>query len=379
MPGITHHRCFTANHTWHVDWAGQQFFVKANPHHDEARTECAGHARLRPFYPVPRLRGAWSITRWTLLAYDRWPHLGTDTGLLLDEITHADLTADTRRLDACLSAVIGHYQQVIAHTLCRTTNAETIGKLYGERTAPDGRLDRYYRADAPWRITAGDGRKLQPSHLAATRLVVNGREHALDFASLLTWLRVHFARHNPVWAALTQGDPTDVNIGWSPDAGPVWFDYDTGGLNALPGEIACFLLYQRLHGTWLTPHYNPAAFRDHPTVLALASLAAPTVHVGYDGTSLVIDHEHVPSSARRHVLRRYLSEMVYPLASHLGIDDLMGWLRPYLVMRLLAVYHFGDFEPCDAALSLALLAEALDPATTLSSFLALTSSETEVH
>jgi hypothetical protein len=46
--------------------------------------------------------------------------------------------------------------------------------------------------------------------------------------------------------------------------GPVWFDFDTGGLNALPGEFACFLLYQRLHGAWLTPRYNRAAFATTP-------------------------------------------------------------------------------------------------------------------
>ncbi|WP_245976486.1 hypothetical protein [Amycolatopsis palatopharyngis] len=378
MPRITHHRRFTANHTWHVDWAGQRFFVKANPHHDEARIEQAGHARLRPFYPVLRLRQARRIARWSVLVYDRWPHLGPDHGLLLDEITHADRTCDRRRLDGCLSAVFGHYRQVIARSLCHTTNGETIGKLYGERAAPDGRLDRYYKADAPWPIPTSDDRKLRPSGLTATHLVVNGRSHALDFAHMLTWLRVRFARHNPVWAAVTQGDPTDLNIGWSPHAGPVWFDYDTGGLNALPGEITCFLLYQRLHGAWLTPHYNPAAFRDHPTALAPSSLAEPIIHIGHNGTSLVIDYEHIPSPARRHVLHRYLNEIVYPLASHLGINDLMGWLRPYLVMRLLAVYHLGDLEPRDAALSLALLTEALDPATTLARFLSLTPTEAEV-
>lgn len=52
----------------------------------------------------------------------------------------------------------------------------------------------------------------------------------------------------------------------------------------------------------------------------------------------------------------------------------MDWLRPYLVMRLLAVYPLGSLEPRDTALSLALLAEALNPATELPEFLALTPS-----
>lgn len=377
MLGITNHRRFTANHTWHVDCARHALFVKANPNHDEAHAEYAGHARLRGFYPMPRLHGARRLGRWTLLAYERWPHLGHESGLLLDEITHADHVG-TRRLDPCLTAVFSHYQHVISRTLRRTTNKETISKLYGDRAAPNGRLDRYYSPNAPWLTTTGT-RRVRPQDLSDLRLVVNGREHAVDFADLMIRLRVHFARESPVWAAITQGDPTDINIGWSPAGGPVWFDYDTGGLNALPGEFACFLLYQRLHGAWLTPRYNRAAFRDHPSALATASLAEPAVAVEHNGSSLAIDYRHTPSAARQHVLRRYLDDIVYPIVRYLGINDLMAWLRPYLVMRLIAVYHLADLEPRDTALSIALLAQALDPAAALPDFLALTPSRTEAN
>lgn len=372
LPGITHHRRFTANHTWHVDWPDHPLFVKANPAHDEAHAERAGHDRLRGLYPVPDLRAARRVGRWTVLVYQRWPDVGHDSGLLLDEITRADRLGDTRRLDACLSAVLRHYQHAISSTLRYATTGETIGKLYSDRAAPGGRLDQYYRPNAPWPLTAGTSRKVRPQNLADMYLVVNGRPYTVDFADLMMRLRVHFATATPVWAAVTQGDPTDLNIGWSHPSGPVWFDYDTAGLNALAGEFACFLLYQRLHGAWLTPQYNPAAFRDHPLALAPASLTEPAVHIEHRPPALAIDYRHTPTSARRHVMRRYLNEVVLPIADRLGITDLMAWLRPYLVMRLLAVYHLADLEPRDAALSLALLAQALDPATGLRDFLALT-------
>lgn len=193
----------------------------------------------------------------------------------------------------------------------------------------------------------------------------------IDFARLVTWLRSRLAPGGPVWAAVTQADPTDFNVGWSPAGGPAWFDYDTGGLNALPGEFACFLLYQRLHGPWLTPRYNTAAFRGHPSALATGALAPPSVHVSHGRHLLQIDYRHAPSPARRRVLRRYLTGIIEPFAGHLGISDLMDWRRPYLVMRILAVYNLADLEPGDTALSLGLLAEALDPATTLPGFLGL--------
>lgn len=378
MLRITHHRRYTANHTWHLDYRNQQLFVKANPHPDEARAERVGHARLRPYYPVPGLRSTSRIGRWTILVYERWPHLAVDAGLLLDEITAADRTGDQQRLDTCLTEILTHYRQTIARTLRHVPNAATITKLYADRAAPGGRLDHYYQSDAPWPLTT-KSRGLRPSQWAATRLVVNGRHHRLNFAELLTWLRSRLTPHRSVWAAITQGDPTDVNIGWSPGSGPVWFDYDTGGLNALPGEFACFLLYQRLHGAWLTPHQAPEAFRDHPSALDPAPLPSPAVRTEHHGSSLVIHYRHTPSPARQHVLRRYLTEIVAPCARRLGIEDLMDWLRPYLVMRLLAVFPIAELAPREAALSLALLAEALGPATRLAGLLALRPARTEAN
>ncbi|MBQ0928619.1 hypothetical protein [Saccharopolyspora endophytica] len=375
---IAHHRRYTANHTWHVDWAGRELFVKANPHRADALAEYAGHARIKDFYPVPELYRAHRLAHWTVLVYDRWRHFGLDQGLMLDEITRADRTGEMARLDKCLNAVIHHYQGVIGRTVQQTTHGATIQKLFGARAASDGRLDQYYRHNEPWPITDGM-RGVRPQDLARLNLIVNDRAHTIDFVDLVARLRVHFAQNNPVWAALTQGDPTDVNIGWSPSRGPVWIDYDTAGLNALPGEFACFLMYQRLHGPRLTPHYNPRAFRDHPSALTTPSFTEPSISAEFTRSSLVIDYQHTPSRARRHVLHRYLEEMVRPLAHHLGVDDLMTWLRPYLVMRLLAVYHLTHLEPRDAALSLALLAQALDPDTELRAFLAITPADAEVN
>lgn len=330
MLAISHHRRFTANHTWHADLAGRRLFIKANPNPIDAQREIEGHARIRAHYRVPALLGSRRLGRWTVLAYQRWLHVGHDSGLLLDEITRADLTGETTRLDSCLDDILGHYRTVIARTLRSITHEHSITKLYGDRAAEGGRLDGYYGTNAPW-LTFPDGCQLRPSDLATTCLVVNDREHRIDFAALLGWLRMHYASPNPTWAALTQGDPTDINLGWSPQEGPIWFDYDTGGLNAIPGEFACFLTYQRLHGTWLISTRNLAAFCDHPTALCTGALTVPVVHIERNGQrALRISYEHGPSPARQHVLRRYLGEIVQPIATDLSIRDLMDWLRPYL-------------------------------------------------
>lgn len=379
VPRISHHRRFTDNHTWHVDTARHNLFVKANPRPAEAAAEAYGHGRISSHYPVPRLHARRRLGRWAVLVYDRWRHLETDHGLLLDEITITDLTAaptdSSQRLDTCLNSILGHYRTTLESSLQRTTHQATVAKLYSQRAAPGGRLDDYYADDAPWLLAPKVS--VRPAELATHELVVNGCRHRIDFDDIIRSLRAHFLGDQHVWAAISQGDPTDINIGYSPSGGPVWFDYDTGGLNALAGELACFLVYQRLHGTWLTPHYNPEAFRDHPRALTMQALAPPAVQVERHARALEINYQHVPTPARRHVLRSYVDQLVNPLATMVGVDDPMEWLRPYLVMRILAVYPLTRLEPRDTALSLALLAEVIDRDTTLPEFLGLTTAREE--
>ena len=366
---VHRHRRFTANHTWHVDLAGRALFVKLNPNPREAAAEHAGHARLRAHYPVPALRYAAHSRRRSVLLYDRWTHLGHERGLLLDTITQAERTGDTTELDAAADAVLERYRSVIADTLAQTPERDTVGKLYRDRATPGGRLDTYYAGDRPWRL--GPRIHVRPSALATTTLHINGRATVIDFAQVIATLRTHFDERNPVWTALTQGDPTDLNLGWTREAGPVWFDYDTAGPNSLAGEFACFLLYQRLHGAWLTPHENPAAFRDHPAALHPDVLAQPEVTAARMGRDLHIRYRHRPGPARRHLMHRYLTELVEPLARHLGVSHVMDWLRPYVLLRLLAVYDLTALAPTEAALTLALAAQSLDHHTDLYELLAL--------
>ena len=170
---VSHHRRFTANNTWHVDWRERQLFVKANPNHADALAERAGHGRLHGFYPVPHLHGVVRIGRWTFTAYDRWPHLGLDHGLLADVIAHADLTQDRTVLDRCLTAMFATYRQAIEASVVRTALGRTMSKLYGERVTPGGRLDSYYGTDRPWRFGPA---ALRPSELRHRLLVANGRQ-----------------------------------------------------------------------------------------------------------------------------------------------------------------------------------------------------------
>ncbi|WP_194821585.1 hypothetical protein [Micromonospora sp. S-DT3-3-22] len=368
MIRVGRYRRFTMNRTFHLDIGAHRLFAKVNPNPVEAAAEVAGYHRIRHHYRLPRLHSQHRVGHWTLTLYDRHQPDLPDTGLLLDALTSTG-PGSAANLDCGLDATFQHYRRTIDATICRVPASRASSKLYRDRAQPGGRLDHYYGHN-PILLKLTDADGLRPSELRKTTLMVNGEPRRLDLPALVSELRDAFHPDEQVWAAMTQGDPTDFNIGLDADNQPVWFDYDTAGLNALPGEIACFLWYQRLHGAWLVPHYNTDAYADHRK--ALAEAVEPTVRLRRLSPRAVgIDYQHQPSPARQQAITRYLTTLARPLALSTA-TDLLTWIRPYLAMRILAVYPLQLLEPRDAALSLGLLADLYAPDADLEQILGLT-------
>ncbi|WP_240134458.1 hypothetical protein [Streptomyces sp. MUM 178J] len=348
-------RRFTRNLLCPVDLLGRPVLMKYTRDPVEAREEVRGRARLARHYRVPALHARLHVPGGYLIAYERLPG-GTDHGLLLDLLNAPEPTAE---LHSYLRQLTTTYRDVILSTAWPTAPAHVVRKLYWDRAAPGGRLDAYY-AGADFAVA--DGLIDVPvSRLATYTLHINNRRHHLDWTATLRWLRAHFARPEPVWAALTQGDPTDVNL-----AHPLaWFDYDTAGMNSIPGEFANFLWYTSALGGWLVPTYNAAAFADHPATFDHIAANTPDVRrAEVDDTTSTIHIDYTPrlSAPRRTAVSTYWHQLVQPVAQRLWPDaDLANLLRPYLAMRVLGIYNLSDLTPKDRLLLLARLAEAMSP------------------
>ncbi|MFG2224075.1 hypothetical protein [Streptomyces sp. NPDC048644] len=349
-------RRFTRNLLCPVDLPDRPLLLKYTRDPAEARAEIRGHARLARHYRVPSLHAHLRVPGGHLLTYERLPS-GTDQGLLLD-LLNAHEPSNT--LHTYLDQLTTTYREVILATARPTDPSHVIRKLYWDRAAPGGRLDAYYaRRD----FLIADGLiDIPVSRLAAYTLHINGRRHHLDWAATLRWLRAHFATREPVWAALTQGDPTDVNL-----AHPLaWFDYDTAGMNSIPGEFANFLWYASALGGWLVPTYNPAAFADHPATFAHVPANRPEVRrADVDNTTGTLHIDYAPrlSAPRRAAVTAYWNQLVQPVTDLLWPGaDLANLLRPYLALRILGVYNLAELAPEDRLVLLARLAEAMSPA-----------------
>ncbi|THA59599.1 hypothetical protein E6P78_29085 [Streptomyces sp. A0958] len=349
-------RRFTRNLLCPIDLLGRPLLLKYTRDPVESLAEVRGHARLAPHYRVPTLHAHLRVPGGRLLAYERLPG-GTDRGLLLD-LLNASQASDGLR--AYLDQLTAAYREAILATARPTDPTRVVRKLYWDRAAPGGRLDEYYGGRD---FLIADGLiDVLVSRLDTYTLNINGRRQHLDWVATLRWLRAHFAATEPVWAALTQGDPTDVNL-----AHPLaWFDYDTAGMNSIPGEFANFLWYASTLGGWLVPMYNPAAFADHPATFARVPDNTPEIRradIEHTTSTIRIDYAPRLAAPRRAAVTTYWNQLVRPVADRLWPGaDLANLLRPYLAMRILGVYNLADLAPADRLVLLARLAEAMSPA-----------------
>lgn len=358
LPGlrIGRLRRFTRNRVLPVDIGRRRLLFKYLPNAGEAVEEVRGHAALAPHYRVPRLYFRIRVPGGALLGYERLPG-GRDRGLLLD-LLNRDGETGTRLLDEYLDELTRSYRTVMRATCEQVPPGEVIGKLYRDRALPGGRLDDYY-ANVDFPLTdAPSGPRIRD--LARHGITVNGVHHPLDWSKTLSWLREEFQRPEPVWSAISQGDPTDVNL-----AVPLaWFDHDTGGRNAIAGEFANFCWYTCVLGGWLVPTYNPGAFTNHPAVFDRIVDNSPRIRVGstdrHNGITVDID-DHL-SPARHRAVSSYWHRLVVPTAAELfPRRDIGEVLRPYLAMRIIGVYNLADLAADHRLYLLARLAQCMAP------------------
>jgi hypothetical protein len=346
-------RRFTRNVLLPVTVAGHPLVIKYTRDPAEAHAEIRGHRTLAPHYPLPDLHAHLRIPGGRLLVYERLPG-GRDHGLFLDLLNRPGPTDS--ELQDYMGDMTAFYRKAIAATARRVHPSDVVRKLYWDRAQPGGRLDAYYQ-----------GRDFLLHHpvpvsqLHRHTVIVNNRELHLDWNRILDNLREHFAADEPVWAALTQGDPTDVNL-----AHPLaWLDYDTAGMNSLLGEFANFLWYTTALGGWLAPTYNPDAFADHPATNIQVTANRPKLHWAAVDTrthTIHIDYSSTPAPARQAAAARSWQNLVEPTAADLWPgEDLGELLRPYLAMRILAVYNLAHLSSHDRITALARLAEVIDP------------------
>lgn len=339
-------RRFTRNTVRDGDLLFRKYLIKRMPNHAEARAEQRGRASIQPFFTLPRLYLRFRLPGASYLLYERW---GQDSGAR----TLLDLLNDggERAVADYIAQLTAAYRKAMLRSAALVSPTTLVGKLYQDRAAPGGRLESYY-ANRTFEVGG-----VSVEELAHYELIVNGRKRELDWHAILSWLAAWSRDETAQWSAITQGDPTDVNL-----AVPFTiFDYDTAGRNAVIGEFVNFCWYTGFLGGYLVPKLNPDAFQSSPKTFELVSLNAPVVHAvkaDREGRRLSVDLTWRPSAARRSAIQAYWNDLVAPVWEQLAErEDINRAMRPYLALRIIGVFNVAELDQNDALVLLACLAE----------------------
>jgi hypothetical protein len=325
----------TGNRLIPVDVGRHRLLLKWLPDRGEARRERAGNRALRGSFPVADLLAAMPMPIGHLHVYRRVGSDAEDEGLLLDLLNWAEEPGPRGErarsdLDRFLDLSLAVPRGGMLATARRAPAGRLVRKLFWARAEPGGRLSSLYDGRT---LHLLDDRSLPADALAEMEVTVDGRPVRLDFTGLLRRLRGHFAGEGEWWAAVLHGDPTEVNLG----VPYVEFDYDTAGLNALAGNWAVFLCGILRLGGAVAPRMAPRNYGRHPLTFARVALNEPAAAVTREGGRVHLALERRCAPARLHAARRYVGEVIRPVAAALGID-VQAELPPFVAMRAAGVF-----------------------------------------
>ncbi|MFG1709610.1 hypothetical protein ACFLIM_41160 [Nonomuraea sp. M3C6] len=329
---------------WHHHADGT--FRKTMPR-PRADTEHRGWQQLRGLLPIPDLLSRRDLGDRSTLIYQDVFARGRCRGLLADVITEADADpSQTPRVRALVDAVCDNWQLAYQRTGQKVPLSACVPALYAGRLRPRGRLDRWYGSTRPLTVATP------------------GRGYSLDLPDLLGRLRTILTPASLWPSAITQGDPTEPNIACDELC---WLDFEHAGRNSIAGEAAVMFWYLAGMGGWLVPAYQPATYAR--TVHRRAATTRPALrHLHIDGDHIEVDAALTAGPGRRAALQTLLVRLDTDLADRLAPPalDPRTALGPWLALRILGVIPLSSLSRADAAICLALLGRALDPAVSLS-------------
>lgn len=308
----------------------RNYYIKINFCVKESIQEKHGYNKLKLHYVLPKKIAFINLRVLAICIYEYWGNDNNNQGLLFDILGHKD---KENTVDFMTSMKKNLFQPYI-NTYKLVTQDKVIQKLFKDRAKTNGRLYDYY----------GEIKKLKILNVKKQKFILNNVEYELKFTQTINYLNDYFTKQKMVHSIISQGDPTDLNIG-NPFT---FFDYDTSGRNSLFGEFAVFVIYLAYFGDYLVPKYNPSVFKYHSNALKMLKINAPTISYNLEiDKTIVLNVKDSLSKNRKFMLQWYCEEIIIPICKILRIKNFEKEMQPYLLMRLLAVYNIFELEEKD--------------------------------
>lgn len=227
------YRHFSQSRTILLDWPFRLAIKITHP--SKHAREVRGYNSVCRHLPVPRLYTSINFRFRGLAVFERVDTADGQNVLLAQALRSGDLKQSRQG-----AKELGElYVRLLDETGAWSSPRVIEQKLFADRCVPGGRLDQWYPPEV-----YDDLILISPTSTQATR-----------FLDLRNWLQGLALGFEPVLSTISQGDPTEFNL-----VTPLrLFDFETGGRNAVLGDIANFCWSILGQGGYFVPRYNPMA------------------------------------------------------------------------------------------------------------------------
>ena len=313
----------------------------------KAKKEIAGYKDLIGKYPIPQVERVLEDYDDVLILYQYEKTIGKNKGLLSDEINKKLESQKKVNLNKIFSIWRENFLNSVRWSLQIPENSE----FFKKRIQSTGRYDLWYNKS---KVKVSGG-KYGFNELMKKKYIVNGKLMDKTPYELYKRAKKSLTKNRRRIELLSQGDPIEMNIGMR----PIFFDFETAGMEDFLGENAIFIYSILIDGGYFSPKYHRNAFWLYKRSLKNMEKHSYN-YLNYKvDDQVIIDYELKVPAVRIKILQEYFKQIVKPVLrkSKLSFSKYLEYLNNYLFARFMLVHNVQKMEINDIFFTVAMISE----------------------
>jgi len=313
-----------------IDKKNKAYFFKILPLR-ESKSELKNYKKLQILYPLPKLNRYIELNDSGILLYDYEDIVEKEGGLLIDYLNEDKF--DIRILRRILKIYKNSFK--FHHAL---KDKYTSDKFFSRRVKP--------------RLKEGILQDRRISEILDYQIKINGKIFTQNTREIIEETIDYFNKPRRELCFLSQGDPEPINLSTQ----PLFFDFETAGLNPVISEFAIFLWGFFMEEAYYAPKYNKNYYLSRKGFLEGLGKNKPIILVDKDikNKTLNITFEYFISRSRKKIILCYFRDFFKKIADKEEII-LLKKFRYFLVMRILTTLDPKKYSLEDIYSTLAFL------------------------
>lgn len=305
----------------------KKYFFKGNNIRSIMK-EILGYSMLNKKYPIPIINEIFFTKNIGIIIFEYEHTVGLNKGLLFDFINKFKDLDD----DIVIKNILDLYKKNFKNRLLRSKFPN----------------DKFFRNRAVNLIPKWYIEKKEITNLLHFDVCLNGT-HMSSTIDIIKKCTEHFNNEFKLTSVLSQGDPTEMNIGIK----PIFFDFETAGYNSIVGEIAILFWSLYIAGDYFYIKYHPEAYKMHKKEdIEDWKSGNNFLDFQIDKFEKVIDIRlnYKPSLIRKEIIGKYMDIFEEDLWSEINLH-----LPYYIVLRVIGSLNITKMSEFDQILCIAFL------------------------